>query len=142
MLASSLGPYGTLGTVDLLLMLANGARNYCRRQRRLTWKPQFQPSSIEVTMALVPFWFIVIAVLWTGFFILEGFDFGVGTLHSVVGQDDARPPGALHQHDRAAVGRQRGLADRVRAPPCSAAFPGWYADHVFSGLYLVDACCC
>ena len=25
-------------------------------------------------MQLVPFWFIVIAVLWTGFFILEGFD--------------------------------------------------------------------
>ena len=29
---------------------------------------------------LIPFWFIVIAVLWTGFFILEGFDFGVGIL--------------------------------------------------------------
>ena len=30
---------------------------------------------------LIPFWFIVIAILWTGFFILEGFDFGVGMLH-------------------------------------------------------------
>ena len=29
---------------------------------------------------LIPFWFIVIAILWTGFFILEGFDFGVGML--------------------------------------------------------------
>ena len=36
-------------------------------------------------MSLVPFWFIVIAILWTGFFILEGFDFGVGMLHSLVG---------------------------------------------------------
>ena len=70
-----------------------------------------QPFSTEVIM--VPFWFIVIAVLWTGFFILEGFDFGVGMLHSVVGRGRRRPPGR-HQHDRAAVGRQRGLADRGR----------------------------
>ena len=63
--------------------------------------------------SLVPFWYIVIAVLWTGFFVLEGFDFGVGMLHGVVGTDEAGPPGG-HQHDRAAVGRQRGLADRGR----------------------------
>ena len=43
---------------------------------------------------LIPFWFIVIAVLWTGFFLLEGFDFGVGMLHSVVGRTTsaAGPP--------------------------------------------------
>jgi cytochrome d ubiquinol oxidase subunit II len=29
---------------------------------------------------LIPFWFIVIAVLWTGFFVLEGFDFGAAQL--------------------------------------------------------------
>jgi hypothetical protein len=28
-------------------------------------------------MTLADFWFIVLAVLWTGFFLLEGFDFGV-----------------------------------------------------------------
>ena len=39
--------------------------------------------------SLIPFWYIVIAILWTGFFILEGFDFGVGMLHSVVGGDEA-----------------------------------------------------
>ena len=39
--------------------------------------------------SLIPFWYIVIAVLWTGFFILEGFDFGVGMLHSLVGRDEA-----------------------------------------------------
>ena len=38
--------------------------------------------------ALVPFWFIVIAVLWTGFFILEGFDFGVGMLLPILGRDE------------------------------------------------------
>ena len=31
-------------------------------------------------MGLQVFWFIAIAVLWTGFFVLEGFDFGVGVL--------------------------------------------------------------
>ena len=40
-------------------------------------------------MNLVPFWFIVIAILWIGFFVLEGFDFGVGMLHQVVGTDEA-----------------------------------------------------
>ena len=39
--------------------------------------------------SLVPFWYIVIAVLWTGFFILEGFDFGVGMLHGLIGTDEA-----------------------------------------------------
>ena len=32
-------------------------------------------------MALQIFWYIVIAVFWVGFFVLEGFDFGVGMLH-------------------------------------------------------------
>ncbi|WP_241681615.1 cytochrome d ubiquinol oxidase subunit II, partial [Streptomyces sp. CB01881] len=40
-------------------------------------------------MALATFWFIVTAVLWTGFFVLEGFDLGVGMLHTVVGRDEA-----------------------------------------------------
>ena len=34
------------------------------------------------------FWFIVVAVFWTGFFVLEGFDFGVGMLHRFVGRTD------------------------------------------------------
>jgi len=41
-------------------------------------------------MQLVPFWFIVIAVLWTGYFLLEGFDFGVGVLLPVLGRDETR----------------------------------------------------
>ena len=40
-------------------------------------------------MTLTDFWFAVIAVLWTGFFVLEGFDFGVGMLHGVVGGSEA-----------------------------------------------------
>ena len=39
-------------------------------------------------MGLQIFWFSVIAVFWTGFFVLEGFDLGVGALHAVVGRTD------------------------------------------------------
>jgi len=40
-------------------------------------------------MGLAVFWFVLVALLWTGFFVLEGFDFGVGMLHTVVGRNDA-----------------------------------------------------
>ena len=46
--------------------------------------------------SLVPFWYIVITILWTGFFILEGFDFGVGMLHDFVGTDDASRRAAIN----------------------------------------------
>ncbi len=58
-------------------------------------------------------WFVIIAILWVGFFVLEGFDFGVGMLHMIVGRtDDERR--LARQHDRPLVGRQRGVADRRR----------------------------
>ena len=31
-------------------------------------------------MDLETLWFVLIAVLWAGYFVLEGFDFGVGML--------------------------------------------------------------
>ncbi len=33
-------------------------------------------------------WFVIVAIFWVGFFVLEGFDFGVGMLHSFVGKND------------------------------------------------------
>ena len=39
-------------------------------------------------MTLPTVWFVIVAVFWTGFFVLEGFDFGVGALHAVVGRTD------------------------------------------------------
>jgi len=41
-------------------------------------------------MHLSDLWFIAIAVLWAGYFVLEGFDFGVGILLPVLGRDQAR----------------------------------------------------
>ena len=38
-------------------------------------------------MGLDELWFVLIAVLWTGYFVLEGFDFGVGMLLPILGRD-------------------------------------------------------
>ena len=85
---------------------------------------------------MVPFWFIVIAVLWTGFFILEGFDFGVGMLHSLVGQDEAGRRAAINTIGPLWDGNEVWLI--VAGAAMFAAFPGWYAT-MFSALYLALA---
>ena len=64
-------------------------------------------------MELTTVWFILIAVLWIGYFILEGFDFGVGMLLPVIAGDRDRAPRHA-QHDRPGLGRQRGLGARGR----------------------------
>ena len=84
-------------------------------------------------MTLVPFWFIVIAVLWTGFFVLEGFDFGVGMLHGVVGKDEAGRRAAINTIGPLWDGNEVWLI--VAGAAIFAAFPGWYAT-MFSGFYL------
>jgi cytochrome d ubiquinol oxidase subunit II len=84
-------------------------------------------------MRLVTFWFIVITVLWTGFFILEGFDFGVGMLHGLVGRDEATRRAAVNTIGPLWDGNEVWLV--VAAAAIFAAFPGWYAT-MFSALYL------
>src|SRR6516164_502707 len=83
--------------------------------------------------SLVPFWFIVIAILWTGFFILEGFDFGVGMLHSLVGTDEAGRRATINTIGPLWDGNEVWLI--VAGAAIFAAFPGWYAT-MFSGMYL------
>ena len=66
-------------------------------------------------MDLNTIWFILIAVLYIGFFLLEGFDFGVGILLPFLSRDkdpeSCRPEAAHdHQYHRTALGRQRSLA--------------------------------
>ena len=80
---------------------------------------------------LIPFWFIVIAVLWTGFFVLEGFDFGVGMLHSFVGRDEPGRRAAINTIGPLWDGNEVWLI--VAGASMFAAFPGWYAT-MFSGL--------
>jgi cytochrome bd ubiquinol oxidase subunit II len=85
-------------------------------------------------MAFVPLWFILITVLWTGFFVLEGFDMGVGMLHGVIGRDEAGRRTVMHTIGPLWDGNEVWLV--VAAAAMFAAFPGWYAT-LFSGTYLL-----
>ena len=81
-------------------------------------------------------WFIVVAVFWTGFFVLEGFDFGVGMLHGTVGGDEAGRRAAINTIGPLWDGNEVWLI--VAGAAMFAAFPGWYAT-MFSGMYLALA---
>ena len=83
--------------------------------------------------SLVPFWYIVIAVLWTGFFILEGFDFGVGMLHGLIGTDEAGRRAAINTIGPLWDGNEVWLI--VAGAGMFAAFPGWFAT-MFSAYNL------
>jgi cytochrome bd ubiquinol oxidase subunit II len=84
-------------------------------------------------MAFVPFWFILITILWMGFFILEGFDMGVGMLHVPVGRDEPGKRAVINTIGPLWDGNEVWLI--VAGAAMFAAFPGWYAT-MFSALYL------
>jgi cytochrome d ubiquinol oxidase subunit II len=79
------------------------------------------------------FWYAVVAVFWTGFFVLEGFDFGVGALHMVVGKTDTEQRVAINTIGPFWDGNEVWLI--VGGAAIFAAFPPWYATW-FSALYL------
>lgn len=95
-------------------------------------------------MELTTVWFLLIAVLWTGYLVLEGFDFGVGMLL-----------GLLSRGDRATKDRDRRVMINTIGPVWDgnevwlltaggatfAAFPEWYAT-MFSGFYLRSCSSC
>lgn len=78
-------------------------------------------------------WFILIAVLWIGFFFLEGFDFGVGMLMPFLGKDDTRRRVIINTIGPHWDGNEVWLLTAGGAT--FAAFPHWYAT-MFSGFYL------
>ena len=78
-------------------------------------------------------WFGVVAIFWTGFFVLEGFDFGVGALHMVVGKTDTERRVAINTIGPHWDGNEVWLV--VAGAAIFAAFPSWYATW-FSALYL------
>ena len=84
-------------------------------------------------MAFVPFWFVLITILWTGFFVLEGFDLGVGMLHAAVGRDEPGRRAVINTIGPLWDGNEVWLV--VAGAAIFAAFPGWYAT-LFSGFYL------
>jgi cytochrome bd ubiquinol oxidase subunit II len=78
-------------------------------------------------------WFVVIAIFWVGFFVLEGFDFGVGMLHSFVGKNDAERRVVVNSIGPIWDGNEMWLV--VAGAATFAAFPSWYAT-MFSTFYL------
>jgi cytochrome d ubiquinol oxidase subunit II len=82
------------------------------------------------------FWFGLIAVLWAGFLVLEGFDFGVGVLLPFVARTDTDRRVALRSIGPVWDGNEVWLI--VAGGATFAAFPEWYAS-VFSGFYLAFA---
>ena len=142
---AGVSPSVTAGEVALLAdRLHAPLRRAHGRRRRTCWRSTrrraFTPSSRRAraglgtggdTMDLNTLWFLLIGVLFIGFFVLEGFDYGVGILLPFLGRTDAERR-RDHQHHRTGLGRQRGLDAHRRAgrssppsrtgtPPSSAA---------------------
>ncbi|HEX4088506.1 MAG TPA: cytochrome d ubiquinol oxidase subunit II [Trebonia sp.] len=84
-------------------------------------------------MHLSDLWFIAIATLWAGYFVLEGFDFGVGILLPALGRDDTRRRVMINTIGPVWDGNEVWLLTAGGAT--FAAFPGWYAS-MFSSFYL------
>jgi cytochrome bd ubiquinol oxidase subunit II len=84
-------------------------------------------------MQLSNVWFVVVAIFWVGFFVLEGFDFGVGMLHSFVGRDEEERRVAVNTIGPVWDGNEVWLV--VAGAVIFAAFPSWYAS-MFSTFYL------
>jgi cytochrome d ubiquinol oxidase subunit II len=78
-------------------------------------------------------WFALIAILWIGYFVLEGFDFGVGTLLPFLAKDDLDRRVVIESIGPHWDGNEVWLITAGGAT--FAAFPGWYAT-LFSGFYL------
>ncbi len=84
-------------------------------------------------MELTTLWFALIAVLFIGYFVLEGFDFGVGVLLFVLGRNEPERRSMIRTIGPVWDGNEVWVL--VAGGAMFAAFPNWYAT-LFSGFYL------
>ncbi len=84
-------------------------------------------------MDLNTLWFVLVAVLFTGFFVLEGFDYGVGILLPFVASSDEERRRVINTIGPVWDGNEVWILTGGGA--IFAAFPHWYAT-LFSGFYL------
>ena len=84
-------------------------------------------------MDLQTLWFILVAVLWSGYFLLEGFDFGVGMLLPFLPRDEDEREVMFRTIGPVWDGNEVWLV--VAGGAMFAAFPSWYAT-MFSGFYI------
>jgi cytochrome d ubiquinol oxidase subunit II len=82
---------------------------------------------------MVQFWFCLIAVVWSAYFVLEGFDFGVGMLLPFLPRDERERSVMFESIGPHWDGNETWLV--VAGGATFAAFPAWYAT-MFSGFYL------
>ena len=142
--ASSCSLYAALGVVAVVLMLRHARRGLelehdeAERDRTAAaLHPRPRPDRTEERpVNLADLWFVIVAFFWTGFFVLEGFDFGVGVLHTVVGRTDLERRVAINTIGPFWDGNEVWLV--VGGAAMFAAFPAWYATW-FSGGYLAVA---
>jgi cytochrome d ubiquinol oxidase subunit II len=78
-------------------------------------------------------WFLLIAVLWIGYFVLEGFDFGLGMLLPFLGRNDGERRALINAIGPVWDGNEVWVL--VAGGATFAAFPNWYAT-LFSGFYM------
>src|SRR3954454_17498453 len=84
-------------------------------------------------MTLQVLWFCLIAFLWSGYFVLEGFDFGVGMLVPFLARGERDREQLFETIGPVWDGNEVWLI--VAAGATFAAFPAWYSS-LFSGMYL------
>ena len=84
-------------------------------------------------MWLRELWFILIGILFTGYFILDGFDYGVGMLHPFIHRTDGERRASLSAIGPIWSANEVWLV--AAAGALFAAFPIWYGT-MFSGFYL------
>ena len=84
-------------------------------------------------MDLQILWFVLIAVLWSGYFLLEGFDFGVGMLLPFLPKDERERSQMFQTIGPVWDGNEVWLV--IAGGATFAAFPAWYGT-MFSGFYL------
>jgi cytochrome d ubiquinol oxidase subunit II len=84
-------------------------------------------------MELTTVWFGLITILWVGYLVLEGFDFGVGILLPVLGRTERERRVVINTIGPVWDGNEVWVL--VAGGATFAAFPEWYAT-LFSGFYL------
>ena len=108
-------------------------RRYARLDRPSGALEERPPAPVTLLMDLQIFWFCLIAFFWAGYFLLEGFDFGVGMLLPFLPRDERERGVMFESIGPVWDGNEVWLV--VAGGATFAAFPAWYAT-MFSGFYI------